>query len=452
MDYNQFEKNLKKELSNLPVDNPELHWENIQRAMKKEKKRNPLIWIFLSSFLLGSVCILMIYPGHKTNSSEDNLEVDSYSPLNKKQTQVNIHDHRSVNNDDILRPALKAGTMRTGISKDLGNDTSSNSDLHYHYEDTDNDEESLQEKTQYLNPPKESVEKSKYELIVLGNKAQRNGIAIDKIPFNTYSFEMPQSSHILLEENLIFPEKPDHKDQKHWQLLISSGYHQQNWSIDADQPQFSDWAALRNKTESSLPGFRSSVKLRYKISSEWAVGAGTQYDQFWTKLESNSTVRDQVLLQNVVLKYLVDDETGIAFDSIIGDTLVNRTRSNTRKIHSKYERLVIPVSLVRSFSKNKWSMHLEAGIDLGVWLRRKGEVLDLDQTLLDIENQNIIHPDKLHFGVHINPALSYQIMENLHLMLSPGYSFSITNWNDDNSGTSLKPRIWNTELGIMIKF
>ncbi len=444
MENKNFENYLQEQLSQYPDVDAEKSWEDFEKILNKEEKRRPIFLLFLFvGILLTSIVSISLLKQKKHPTNKVNKTESINSKSNKKEEKKEEHNHLNLDRNSISKI----------LSKENHNGYSSTSIFE--------SEKSLEKQFDLglsQNTTTKSISSKKESEAEIINSSETKISRKSIIPnfVNTpwltnlsihYSREIPEVNHTFTNNDP--PQKKP--SRKNWLFRIEGGLHKQKGSIDPLHNDYEELVLFRNSTESFDYGMQLSTKLSYMLSDSWYTGIGLGFKRSWLTSQIMDTLHDQVLQEDALIKVIINPITGVVLDSVYGDTLVNRSIHRHIIRHSSFDMLNIPIHVGYLLQRNKWTLGVETGLNIGVWISRKGYIINPDLSSTEIDN-GILNRKTLSFGYVLNATIGYSLSENFSISLTPQINKSVTNWYSPLSGSRLKPMDLELNLGSIYKF
>lgn len=252
------------------------------------------------------------------------------------------------------------------------------------------------------------------------------------------------------QQDAAFRESKPALKNGYWEIQAESGITKLNWQYNAREMSGENYAAFRNEVENSQLGFQTGLSIRRVNAKGWWWKSGLFYQENWVKASFQQVTMDSVLKQNVVVRLLVDPWSRQVVDSIYGDAMVARRRSEVFVHHNQFNYLQIPLSIGYEWGgKQKFSFGLEAGAGLNLWWQRKGLILGENRERLNLADASTqeLSSAGVFISTQFSPLVRYRLAPNFSVFLRPTVDISWSDWMSDRSPLRNRPIQAGLNLG-----
>lgn len=428
-----------------PVDTDAL-WDAIQPELHpKKKKRRFIIWWFTglgAALLLLGVLLFQQSPSsittnnselehnttstisspHTTTGASTQLHTTATNTTNKK-SEAETHDHQSSNIphsntanriNNVNNNIDDAGSAQNNFNKKLT--TKPNSQADRTHEQSQSESILMQQPT--INDPSKSTtpmtmsqienqasdnESPSVETpIALNEKNKKKhapGLHISDIPTNEKEAVAVCDA---LNTLVLFPlpieeeETPpvvnlSLKKAHKWQLGISAGWGMYSQSLSAQNEEYD---AFYNRVTSPVSSQHVDLNLSYAIKPQWQLTTGIHYSRFVQRTELHEVFVIDTVVGGVTEQYFTlsgDSQT------TTGQLPAQRRVTNNIRWHSYQERLDVPITIGRTFNRNRWGVTPQVGFQYQLWTKNNGAYIDQQHKLINYANEeNIVRTQQRH--------------------------------------------------------
>lgn len=214
------------------------------------------------------------------------------------------------------------------------------------------------------------------------------------------------------------------KEKKPSSIMLDLSY-----GLSSSQPIITDngasgYASLRQESETPQWGAQGQLAMSKLYSSGWFWGAGLSCQQAWIKVRHQSQTRDNVPLEDVVTRILIDNETQDTTGVLRGNAADEVMNTRNLQHYNRFRSLSIPVHLGFMWTKSGFSYGLQGGLYLSYMLRQEGRVLlAADQTIFDFEKDNYFN--RWRVGVQLRPFIAIPVKHGFNISLNPMVALSV---------------------------
>jgi len=223
------------------------------------------------------------------------------------------------------------------------------------------------------------------------------------------------------------------------QLWLGSGVSWWNPGYGNSSPERADF-------EQAALSYQGQLSYVQPLKRGFILHLGISYQQLNSRFNWSVEIPDyEIVLEDTVVQIQRNVFTG-AQTEIRGNLSVRVPAERRVEHYNSIRLLQIPVSIGKSWGKDKWQSHILVGgffnIPLSVTGRTlyQGEVVDYDDT------STAIWSNKLGFGASLSTGLNYQLTDKLGLMTTLQFQQNLTNWSAE-PGVTIRPSILNWSLG-----
>lgn len=218
---------------------------------------------------------------------------------------------------------------------------------------------------------------------------------------------------------------------KKWKLNIGTGIGYSMQQFSGSNASDSDFAALRENSETALATYAVEIGLTYAINSKFYIHPQLTYSQWYERLNYKFDREKSFLLESIVLESLYIPTTNQVIE-LRGDSLVVGEEIITAEVYNKYSAYVLQLNVgYHLFQKNRWKIAVESGLNYNFSSQSDGQVANISGEDLDAINAGI-YKKSYGFGVSAAVTTSYALTARTSLYLTPVYStyFSSITEND----------------------
>lgn len=243
-------------------------------------------------------------------------------------------------------------------------------------------------------------------------------------------------------EALTNPSKcPEFQRIAKWQIEIA-GYTN---SFQSNYRSQESGVATPAAYETPLLGWQTGIRLRRKLSEHWRLSTGVQWQQL--RYRSNFSKREAINLyrpgtiDTIFINQFTGEETYVYRDSVPG------VRSRNFQHYNTHNALQIPLLFGYEMDGGRWSVAMQAGVNLHLYYRSQGRTLaDFDQ-VIELEQQDF-YQNTFRFSYLLETQLQYRINERSQGFMRIGWEQQQQNWLQPQTGASQRPTVWYLGTGL----
>lgn len=488
MKLQDIEKHLKSQLSEIPNDDSfEISWDKLAAdldAIDEEQKKRPfpIILIFLGSALVGLGLLyqmssttfdqLAVVESDDTNTVTipveyeeecieydpsvisgdisyrdeviaDNKSITTAENVESKRTETNIQNTVMV---DFIEQGTTSSTITQSVQAKNKTTTNRLSDIEV--------------------VATQPVASSSVDAIEKATMPETSIALVENIALKWQYLDVPKRSvhlipNITVEEDIPGKKKehaaPDKQLKKNkWSIAMEAGLHQHSWSMKAPNAETTTYLDFRNETEKSTLGYQGGLRFQYDLSARLYLGSGLNYKRYWTKAQAERTFTQQVMKSNVLIKQIINPNTGEVIDEVYGDAEITQHTHRRVDQNNQFDQVQLPLYLgYELIKRKKWALGLEFGGSIGYWVKREGAVIgkeiDLDLLVFDNNNTTLITTKKTLTNGYISPIINWQISPIYTMYFRGVVEQSFNDWLGTADDLQIKPMDFGVVVGVNYK-
>jgi hypothetical protein len=178
-------------------------------------------------------------------------------------------------------------------------------------------------------------------------------------------------------------------------------------------------------------GYSFNAGLDYKLSKNFSIGTGLDYNEYYTKLDDQFKDLIPNVLLDTVTAYVINPISGKVSEER-GDTTVMDTLVTTIIHHNRINALTIPLMITYNFGGDRWSFGLSAGASIGFIKGYKGRFYTNDQIEFIDPNESSLY-EKAIIGVNASVSAERSLNDQFAIGARIGGSKSIKAWSNEDA-------------------
>ncbi len=188
----------------------------------------------------------------------------------------------------------------------------------------------------------------------------------------------------------------------------------------------------RKATEKAKGTIGAGLALRYYLSPHWYLKVGGQYQEITTQFN-----------------YINADEVRVdSAGKIINGTRIKQTTNRLQ---------IFEIPLMVGYQKNygSFSFNVSSGLGIGLWQKRKGDILDTNQKPISI-GSGTIHGDSLYrssttLSLLFSAGLEYKLTPSHQLFIRPTFQYYLNDFSSAANPIAEKYVHFGLQAGLFIR-
>ncbi|MCG8327859.1 MAG: hypothetical protein MI974_09260 [Chitinophagales bacterium] len=438
--------------------NADLTWKAIEVELDKKKKRRGIYFLLMSiGSLIGLSFISDTRISTKHNFTEQKSIIDITEELQLHSSDESIYhieessiassqnieqgitstyfkfgatqeSHHCSNDQNHTKPGTLAPT-----NKGLSLSTSTELPLLYKESELDHKKKNNSDRKN-LAPtfPIPDVEKSIYDPISI------NVPLLKSIPFDYLVIPEPREEFEVSFNPIVTNTKPQYQLELTAKLFqITNGIHGQG----------SEYANLRNQSETPQPSWSVTANLWQTKPSGWLTGFGLEYQKTWVRFRYKKEETEYFTLEDIPIHFIIDAHTRDTILRQIGDVDLEEYHKRDVQHYNEFQTINLPVHF--GFIKptqRKLTYGFIGGLSFQYQMKQSGRLLAEDNTVIDFSNDSFFK--RTGFSAHVQPMIIFKGENQWQLSCSPSVAFSLTNRLKSGVGITQRPFTYGISLGI----
>ena len=196
---------------------------------------------------------------------------------------------------------------------------------------------------------------------------------------------------------------------------LYTGLHYAHKNLSNTSSGLEEYANSRSNTESYLEAFDAGLGINFIHRKGYMLSTGINFRQINEEFNFFA-VQTETRFDSIVVRIEIDS-AGMA-DTIRAWRPVTVRRSQEILTYNSYQMVDIPLSLGYQFHKGDWTIEAQAGAMFNVLYRQRGEVLDPNLNVVNIE-QNKLIKDRIGISAYLGIKALYPLNERLSVYAEP---------------------------------
>ena len=231
---------------------------------------------------------------------------------------------------------------------------------------------------------------------------------------------------------------------------LIAGFSYADRQLSLNDEAASDLLRLRELTEKSLETSHIGFEFGAIHKSGWSFWTGLQQTRIVERFDLDTTTTE---ISNILGVRAIRINNNQDSTQILGQVQQTRTTTIEKRIFNNYEMLDIPIYIGYQRSFGKLNVGLQGGILVNLSLKTRGEVLDQELQILDIQdNQDRLFRSKVGLGYQFGLRISRPLFGKIDWMISPFMRIYPRNFALDNNVISQKYRLFGGKFGFTYHF
>ncbi|MGH1434344.1 MAG: hypothetical protein ACRBG0_07790 [Lewinella sp.] len=206
--------------------------------------------------------------------------------------------------------------------------------------------------------------------------------------------------------------------------------------------------ALRNNNLSPVWGATYGVNIS-RLRKNWHLRTGIARYDLWNRLDYQSIDTDSVPIEQVLLRVLINGNTGDVLATEVGDTVGLEITTLQVTHFNRFQTYSIPLEIGWHQRKRAWQYGITAGVVFNFTQQSDGRNFDAEGNLIDYSATDasvLLRP--LSIGWSLSPSLAYQLSPRFQLQFQPRWTWSQHRLEE---GT-VRVQQYNFNLGLQYRF
>lgn len=425
---------------------PGIVWNNIEMAIKKDKKRKFIFLPIAIVSLLGLTVLGINYLNLNTKSSsitktkiiDNKIAEDSNNQTNESLNTVKQTVSQKVESVNEKINKAESGVTNSSLKLNITNSTRKTGQgaiLN-----------SVINKNNHISNIVESNEGVEINKDLGSNKILNSTSSsiqlthLDEFTTLHRNIKLLESKVQKIKQNFkISDDCPKFNKKKEIKFFVEvEGALGKPSKTMKDNPDNSGLYKYRNNSEDPWYTWGFGLHGGIMINNQWSINTGINFTQVKEKF---TTTRPGYTVITII-----HDPNGIPIDTLVQTgTLINEAEN-------RYTLLDIPVTLGYEYKFNDWGLGLEAGVDFNLSLSTRGKIFNGSQDVLKLEDQKDIYKTSLGMGFHASIALSRYLTDNTSIYVKPGFRTYLKDWTLDSYPLSTNYNVFMLNIGIRHRF
>ena len=512
MNWDKFKYWLKKEVSQhqSQVDVQDL-WKSLEPELDiinhdKDRKKTFFYWLLLPLFvLLGGIWFFLPISTHKSIQVSENQEIiqeEGTQPKSQKNLQSNENETQkeelisipktNTQEENIIHSPLKTqkttpdtqtqsplNSNNSRINGDLSNQDTRNQTPNHQQQNTTipteensnvftQDVQSLSNKKSIENIiTNDNSQKNQNNTIINTETSSHKKNILTPLLSQGFRFNLVKQPDFLPPHTAIyqtdinsFPEitRKDLKEGNQENLIpkfrfdagLIAGFSYTDKELSLQDETANDLLKLRELTEKSLETSHIGFEVGAIHKSGWSLWTGLQQTRIVERFDLDSSITE---VSNVLGVRAIRINNNQDSTQILGQIPQTSTTTIEKRIFNNYEMIDVPIYIGYQRSFGKLNIGLQGGILMNLSLKTRGQVLDQELQVLDIQNnQEQLFRSKVGLGYQFGLRISKPLFGRLEWMISPFMRIYPRSFTISRNSISQKYRLFGGKFGFMYRF
>ncbi len=205
---------------------------------------------------------------------------------------------------------------------------------------------------------------------------------------------------------------------RHWRIYADMhiGPTLQTRSLEANGPEFEDYAAARRRTETPQVSFTTGARFTLVSPVGVALRTGLQFTRYNEHFDFTDNSKEKITITNVY---------GPSGEIIGTDTLIEMG-THRAMASNNYQLLDIPLLLGYEWRKKNWTIAFNGGALLNVLFDARGDFLSPDDlSPVDFSNDDSgtypAYRREIGIGWYAGIGIHYKLQDDLQLLIEPHF-------------------------------
>ena len=277
---------------------------------------------------------------------------------------------------------------------------------------------------------------------------------IDVLPEKTFGMTARPSQTLLLPLVKIdlSPIRPARKTAIRKTVYLSAGALLTQQNFKSRTTEQAEYAALRSRTESGLPGLSTDLGISLEVSQRNYVDLALRYDTWYDQFVYQYEQSKEYTLTNVLLGVVQYEPIGTQV-RVYGDTVITGTQTVKATYYNRYAAADLRLAFGRTlWESHRFSLDMTAGMSANIYKKIQGHIADsgLANNVMDL--QHMPYKQTLGLGAYADLRLNYRLASWLDLQLRPSAILGLSDALQSNAPSSAHFRRTSLQLGLRTRF
>lgn len=272
--------------------------------------------------------------------------------------------------------------------------------------------------------------------------------SIPKIKQEYINYERPFlkiDNYTIAMQEPTFVENEVDSVQRKTIIDIYGGINQSNISFKASD---SSIESLQNESNIPLIGNTFGASISHAMSKNIIGTIGIEHNNLWTQTKINISNRTTTLLEDELVRVILDSESLDTIEYIYQDTTVGADYQREIVHHNNIRTISIPFQLGYRHTINKFDLGINMGLVYSIRYHQNGKGYDHKGNIVEYNSISTSLPyDKMSFAIRLAPRIRYNFNDSYSALISPIYQYSSGTQFMDTSA-SANHSIWHITLGF----
>jgi len=270
--------------------------------------------------------------------------------------------------------------------------------------------------------------------------AMLSPLALEETLIYKVAQEMPESFKGYYEVDIPKPKAYS------WQISLLGGVN--NSLFNFKSTESSELAELKSETENGEWGVNVGLKAAMVLNNKWLLSSGLEYQNVSSIFDIVQTTNMQILKEDQIVKFLIDEISGDTIGTVLEDVLVDSVVTRTIVNHNRYQQLSIPLEIGVQKYHGDLMYGLQAGISVNFVTSQSGKTLDPSGEIVSFNSSDGFTPFRnFHIGYRVSPFIGYRVAKNWAFTFRPQLAFN-PHAGFDSSDIQLRSSQFNFNVGV----
>lgn len=182
--------------------------------------------------------------------------------------------------------------------------------------------------------------------------------------------------------------------------------------------------SMRKAAEKSLPSYGAHIMAGLALDEHWSIRSGLRYSSLYKMSEADITLTQDITVDDVVVAELFSD-TGTR--QVLGSVTAQESRDRSARRINQYSLINIPLEVMYSLAKRKWSYDIGAGAAATISHSRSGYIHPAADSEYNItQDAEGIYKDGTLWSLGAMAGVSYQLAPQIDVYTRARYQHYLT--------------------------
>jgi len=233
-----------------------------------------------------------------------------------------------------------------------------------------------------------------------------------------------------------------------WTLMlgVTSGASLINKTFDASSDDSQQLYNNRLLTEDPLEAIHIHTLATLQHMSGWSLQSGFGMTQINERFQGTQETIDSFNYNGITAYRIYSPQDSVA---ILGELVNRKITRLTKKDYNNYRLYEIPILLGYQFSKDKWGIGIQAGINLNIRLNTKGIALNKEGEFTEIDPTS--YKTNIGLGYQFGLNANYQLTNEMLLNIGPKIYLYPQNFMESSSFLQQNYQLFGLQMGVQYK-